>query len=114
LKEILEVVGRVDFEKGNGLIPVVVQDFETNEVLMLAYMNRKALIKTLRTGFAHYWSRSRNKMWFKGSTSSNFQEVKEVILDCDSDAVLLKVRQYGPACHTGERSCFHNIVHKFD
>ena len=96
----------VDFNKNNGLVPVVVQDVDTNEVLMLAYMNEEALKKTLDTGFAHYFSRSRNKLWKKGESSGNTQEVKDIFVDCDNDTVLLKVKQTGPACHTGRRSCF--------
>ena len=96
----------IDFNKNNGLVPVVVQDVDTNEVLMLAYMNEEALKKTLDTGFAHYFSRSRNKLWKKGESSGNTQEVKDIFVDCDNDTVLLKVKQTGPACHTGRRSCF--------
>lgn len=97
-----------DFEKAGGLIPAVVQDHETGEVLMLAYMNREAWLKTIETGKAAYWSRSRQSLWLKGETSGHFQLVREVLLDCDADAVVLKVKQLGgAACHTGYRSCFH-------
>ncbi len=96
----------VDFNKNNGLVPVIVQDNDTNEVLMLAYMNEEALKKTLDTGFAHYFSRSRNKLWKKGESSGNVQEVKDILVDCDNDTILLKVKQTGPACHTGRKSCF--------
>ena len=97
-----------DFEKGKGLVPAVVQDYETKEVLMLAYMNRESWLKTLETGKAHYWSRSRDCLWLKGETSGNFQIVREVRIDCDEDTVLLKVDQLGgAACHTGHRSCFY-------
>ncbi len=96
----------VDFEKNGGLVPVIVQDIDTNEVLMLAYMNEEALKLTQETGFAHYFSRSRNKMWKKGESSGNTQEVKEILVDCDNDTILLKVKQKGPACHTGRKSCF--------
>lgn len=96
----------VDFEKNNGLVPVIVQDADTNEVLMLAYMNEEALNLTKSTGFAHYFSRSRNKIWKKGESSGNTQEVKEILVDCDNDTILLKVKQKGPACHTGRKSCF--------
>jgi len=96
----------VDFEKNNGLVPVIVQDADTNEVLMLAYMNEEALNLTKSTGFAHYFSRSRNKIWKKGESSGNTQEVKEIFVDCDNDTILLKVKQKGPACHTGRKSCF--------
>jgi phosphoribosyl-AMP cyclohydrolase len=98
----------IDFKKGDGLIPVIVQDASTDEILMLAYMNREAWEATLRTKKATYWSRSRDKIWVKGETSAHFQEVKEVLLDCDGDTLLLKVKQLGgAACHTGYRSCFH-------
>jgi phosphoribosyl-ATP pyrophosphohydrolase/phosphoribosyl-AMP cyclohydrolase len=96
----------VDFEKNNGLVPVIVQDAVTYEVLMLAYMNEEALNLTKSTGFAHYFSRSRNKIWKKGESSGNTQEVKEILIDCDNDTILLKVKQKGPACHTGRKSCF--------
>jgi len=89
-----------------GLVPVVVQDVETKEVLMLAYANKEALKKTFETGYAHYWSRSRKKLWMKGETSGNVQEVVEVRIDCDGDTMLYIVRQNGVACHTGNYSCF--------
>lgn len=92
----------------NALIPAIAQDAETGEVLMLAYMNHEALSKTISTKAATYWSRSRNELWIKGATSGHIQEVVSVSLDCDSDAVLLKVNQTGAACHTGERTCFHS------
>ena len=90
-----------------ALIPAIVQDISSNEVLMLAYMNAESLALTLSTGKATYWSRSRNELWVKGATSGNFQEVHSVSLDCDGDAILLKVTQTGVACHTGDRTCFH-------
>ncbi|MDH4226331.1 MAG: bifunctional phosphoribosyl-AMP cyclohydrolase/phosphoribosyl-ATP diphosphatase HisIE [Deltaproteobacteria bacterium] len=90
----------------NGLIPAVAQDSDTGEVLMLAFMNKEALEKTLDTGLAHYYSRSRQKLWMKGETSGNTQKVEGVFYDCDSDSVLLRIKQKGVACHTGERSCF--------
>ena len=96
----------VDFKKTNGLVPVIVQDVDTNEVLMLAYMNEEALKKTIESGYAHYFSRSRNKLWKKGESSGHTQEVKEILVDCDNDTLLLKVKQNGVACHTGRRSCF--------
>lgn len=100
-----------DFDKGQGLIPAVVQDAGTGEVLMMAYMNRLAWRKTLETGIATYWSRSRNTLWVKGETSGNTQKVHEVFIDCDNDTVLLKVEQAGgAACHTGYRSCFYRRV----
>ena len=96
------------FGKLGGLVPVVVQDYASGEVLMLAFMNRQAWQETLRTRRATYWSRSRNQLWVKGETSGNFQEVKEIYVDCDEDTVLLTVIQKGgAACHTGHRSCFY-------
>lgn len=98
----------LNFEKAGGLVPVVVQEWQTKEVLMLAYMNRESWSSTLRTGKATYWSRSRNALWLKGESSGNVQLVKEILIDCDEDAVLLKVEQVGgAACHTGYRSCFY-------
>lgn len=96
-----------DFKKMNGLIPTVVQDAENGEVLMMAYMNEESLKKTLETGLATYWSRSRNELWCKGETSGHYQQVEEIFIDCDEDTLLLKVRQTGAACHTGHRSCFY-------
>jgi phosphoribosyl-AMP cyclohydrolase len=90
-----------------ALIPAIVQDVSSNEVLMLAYMNSQSLALTLSTGKATYWSRSRNELWIKGATSGHFQDVHSVSLDCDGDALLLKVTQTGAACHTGDRTCFH-------
>jgi phosphoribosyl-AMP cyclohydrolase / phosphoribosyl-ATP pyrophosphohydrolase len=90
----------------NGLIPAVVQDVETGQVLMLAYMNRQAVEQTLATGLAHYWSRSRAKLWQKGETSGHLQHVRDLRYDCDADTLLVMVQQEGVACHTGERSCF--------
>jgi phosphoribosyl-AMP cyclohydrolase len=89
------------------LMPAVVQDSTTNEVLMLAYMNQDSLALTLSTGKATYWSRSRNELWVKGTTSGHHQKVVSVALDCDGDALLILVEQTGVACHTGERTCFH-------
>lgn len=91
-----------------ALIPAIAQDATTGEVLMLAYMNSQALAQTLSSKAATYWSRSRNELWVKGATSGHTQEVISVSLDCDSDAILLKVKQVGAACHTGDRTCFHN------
>jgi phosphoribosyl-AMP cyclohydrolase len=92
------------------LIPAVAQDWRTGEVLMLAYVNEEALARTKETGKAHYWSRSRNKLWLKGETSGNFQYVKEIRIDCDEDAVLFLIEQKGGACHTGYRSCFYRTI----
>lgn len=93
-----------------GLVPAVVQDYRTNRVLMMAYMNEESLKKTLETGKACYWSRSRQKLWVKGETSGNFQEVKDIAIDCDGDALLIKVKQIGGACHMGYLSCFYREV----
>ena len=90
-----------------GLVPVVVQDAKTKEVLMLAYANEEALKKTIETGFAHYWSRSREKLWKKGESSGNLQKVVEIKIDCDCDSILYIVEQKGHACHTGNYSCFY-------
>jgi phosphoribosyl-AMP cyclohydrolase len=96
-----------DFDKGGGLVPAIVQDAQSGEVLMLAYMNREAWERTLATGEATYFSRSRNELWIKGQTSGNTQLVKEIRIDCDRDTVVLKVDQRGgAACHEGYRSCF--------
>jgi phosphoribosyl-AMP cyclohydrolase len=92
------------------LIHAIVQDYKTKEVLMLAHMNDEALKKTLETGVAHYWSESRNKLWKKGEISGNEQRVKDILIDCDEDAVLLEVEQIGGACHHGYRSCFYRKI----
>lgn len=91
-----------------GLVPAVVIDLRTNEVLMLAYMNEESLIKTMKTGYTWFWSRSRQELWNKGATSGNMQKVVEMFYDCDGDALLVKVEQTGVACHTGKYTCFHN------
>ena len=96
------------FDPSTGLIPVVTQDWRSGEVLMVAYADEEALRKTLETGYAHYWSRERRRLWRKGETSGNTQAVKDVLVDCDYDTVLYIVEQEGPACHTGARTCFHN------
>jgi len=99
------------FDKGNGLLPAIVQDHRTNEVLMVAYINETAWHKTLETGKAHFWSRSRGKLWLKGETSGHVQIVKDVLVDCDADTVIYKVEQLGgAACHKGYRSCFFRRV----
>jgi phosphoribosyl-AMP cyclohydrolase len=92
------------------LIPAIAQDWKTGEVLMLAYMNDEALAKTRETGKAHYYSRSRKKLWLKGESSGHFQLVKEIRIDCDQDAILLQIEQVGGACHTGYRSCFYRTI----
>jgi phosphoribosyl-ATP pyrophosphohydrolase/phosphoribosyl-AMP cyclohydrolase len=96
----------IDFKKGDGVVPAIVQNYENNEVLMLAYMDKAALNTTLETNFAHYFSRSKQRMWKKGETSGHTQEIKEILYDCDNDTILLKVKQNGVACHTGRESCF--------
>jgi phosphoribosyl-AMP cyclohydrolase len=93
-----------------GLVPAVAQDAETGEVLMLAWMNAEAVRRTLATGRVTYWSRSRQSFWIKGETSGHVQALVEMRVDCDGDAILVRVRQTGPACHTGERSCFYTAV----
>ncbi|NLX90114.1 MAG: phosphoribosyl-AMP cyclohydrolase [Firmicutes bacterium] len=90
-----------------GLIPAIVQDYQNGEVLMLAYMNKESLRRTMETGLTWFWSRSRQKLWQKGETSGHIQKVKEILYDCDADTLLIKAEQTGPACHTGERSCFY-------
>jgi len=102
---------KLNFEKMGGLVPAIVQDAESGEVLMLAYMNEEAWEKTLSTGKAHFYSRSRGKIWLKGESSGHIQEVREILIDCDADTVLLKVKQHGgAACHTGYRSCFYRRI----
>ena len=96
----------------DGLLPVVVQDNESNQVLMVAYMNEEAWNKTLETGTMTYYSRSRKELWVKGATSGHYQYVKSLYLDCDNDTLLAKVEQVGAACHTGSRSCFFHQVEK--
>ncbi len=103
-----DLLEKLDFKKGNGLIPVVVQDAKTKEILMQAYANREAVEHTLKTKKATYWSRSRNELWIKGETSGNTQRVISVSTDCDYDALLYVVEQTGPACHSGKYTCFHN------
>lgn len=104
----LKTINDIDFEKRNGLIPVVVQDINTKDILMLAYVNKYALSKTIDTGIAWFWSTSHNKMWMKGEESGNIQPVKKILVDCDSDGLIYLVDSIKPACHTGNRSCFHN------
>ena len=104
---------KLDFKKGGGILPALAQDYKSGKVLMLAYMNREAYQLTLNTGEAHYWSRTRGKIWHKGETSGNIQIVKEIMVDCDHDTILLRVEQSGgAACHLGYESCFHNKITK--
>jgi len=107
-----KTIDDIDFSKGNGLVPVIVQDANTKEVLTLAYSNKESLELTKKTNNSWFWSRSRNKLWMKGEESGNTQKVKEILVDCDSDAVIYLVEPLGPACHTGERICFHNKLSK--
>lgn len=105
--DINERVKMVDFKKGNGLVPAIVQDFETKEVLMLAYMNEESLRKTLEGDTTWFYSRSRDELWNKGATSGHFQYIKDIKIDCDNDTILVLVEQVGAACHTGNKSCFY-------
>lgn len=104
-----EIIEKVNFNE-KGLIPAVLQDVDTNEVLMVAYMNEESLNRTLEEGKACFWSRSRQELWLKGETSGNYQRVKEIRIDCDNDTLLIKVKPAGPACHTGNKSCFYRDI----
>ncbi|EJF07716.1 phosphoribosyl-ATP pyrophosphohydrolase [Thiovulum sp. ES] len=104
----------IDWKKVDNLLPVVVQDWKDNSVLMLAYMNREALELTLKTGFAHYFSRTKGRLWKKGEESGHTQKVMETLLDCDGDTILLKVEQKGVACHTGRETCFFTNLQNGD
>ena len=105
-----ELLEKLDFKKGNGLIPVIVQDEKTKVLLMQAYANKEAVELTLKTKKATYWSRSRNELWVKGETSGHTQKVISVSTDCDYDSLLYVVEQTGPACHTGQYTCFHKKI----
>ena len=96
----------IDFDKGNGLVPAIIQDAETKNVLLLGYMNREALDKTLETKKVTFWSRSRNQLWTKGETSGNFLDLIDIKSDCDNDTLLVKVHPHGPTCHTGTDTCW--------
>jgi phosphoribosyl-AMP cyclohydrolase len=104
----LKTINEIDFEKRNGLIPVVVQDINTKDVLMVGYINKYALSKTIDTGNAWFWSTSHNKLWMKGEESGNIQPVKKILIDCDSDALVYLVDSTNSICHTGNKTCFHN------
>jgi len=108
-KKVKVGLGDFKFDK-SGLIPAIIQDYKTGEVLMLAYMNKESIRRTLKVGKTCFWSRSRKEYWVKGLTSGNFQFVKSVSFDCDMDSLLIKVRQVGVACHTGNRSCFFRKI----
>ena len=102
----------IDFKKGNGLVPAIIQDETTMQVLMLGYMNEEALSKTQKENRVTFFSRSKNRLWTKGETSGNYFDVTEIIQDCDSDTLLIKVKPKGPACHTGAKACFNNDTSK--
>jgi len=108
-KGISEFIDEIDFRKGGGIVPVVVQDIKSKDVLMLAYANREALSLSFSTGMAHYWSRSRASLWKKGETSGNLQTIKRIDTDCDKDTILYLVDQPGVACHRGTWSCFDSV-----
>ncbi len=102
----MELLDNIKFDS-KGLVPVIVQEADTGEVLMLAYMNAESIRMTLESGYTHFWSRSRQEFWKKGATSGSLQEVRELLYDCDGDTLLVRVKQLGSgACHTGERTCF--------
>jgi phosphoribosyl-AMP cyclohydrolase / phosphoribosyl-ATP pyrophosphohydrolase len=105
-----EILKQIKFNE-QGLVPAVVQDVYTKEVLMLAYMNLQSINMTIETKRVHYYSRSRQSIWLKGETSGNFQDLVSIFYDCDSDTLLLAVKQHGVACHTGKKSCFHNVLY---
>ena len=112
--ELSTSIKEIKFDE-HGLLPAIVQDSATGDVLMLAYVNAEALAKTLETGDTWFWSRSRSELWHKGATSGNTQQVVSIRLDCDGDTLLVQVEPQGPACHTGENSCFfRELAHKSD
>lgn len=104
----------LNFARRGGVIPTIVQDFYTNEILMLAYSNEESLKKTIEMKEGIFWSTSRNELWHKGATSGNKQKIIEILYDCDGDALIFKVKPAGPACHTGERTCFFRKLITFD
>ena len=107
----MEILTNEDLKfDGNGLIPAIVQDAKSNEVLMMAFMNAESLALTLSTGETHFWSRSRQELWHKGATSGNIQSVVDVRVDCDADTLLIRVKPAGPACHTGNQTCFYRSI----
>ena len=111
-KEIDEFIAKVNFKKGDGLVPAVVQDASNGSVLMQAYMNEEALRLTLSSGKMHYWSRTKGRIWMKGEESKHYSIVENAALDCDDDAILFKVQQVGVVCHTGEETCFYKPIKK--
>jgi phosphoribosyl-AMP cyclohydrolase len=106
MQRVEDLLRNINFEKGGGLVPVIVQDAITKEILMLGYANREALLKTIETGYAHFWSRSRDRLWMKGETSGNLLKVEEILIDCDGDSIIYIAKPSGPICHTGNKSCF--------
>ncbi len=113
-EKVEEFISKVDFEKGGGLLPAIIQDASNDKVLMQAYMNEESLRLTLVTGKTHFWSRTRNRIWQKGEESGHHSLVQSAILDCDNDAILFRVQQIGPICHTEKESCFHNPIVKIE
>jgi phosphoribosyl-AMP cyclohydrolase len=109
MEDYSELIQKLKFGK-DGLIPAIAQDVDTNEVVMVAYMNEESLKRTLKERKGWYWSRSRQQYWLKGETSGNIQEVKQVLIDCDADTILLKIKQHGGACHEGYFSCFFREI----
>ena len=103
-------ITKIDFSKGDNLVPIIVQDANTKEILTLAYSNKESLERALTSGNSWFWSRSRKKLWMKGEESGNTQKIRKILVDCDSDALIYLVETAGPACHTGERTCFHNSL----
>ncbi|MEJ2242806.1 MAG: phosphoribosyl-AMP cyclohydrolase, partial [Candidatus Bathyarchaeota archaeon] len=103
-------VSKVNFDKGDGLVPVIVQDASNNNVLMQAFMNKEALRLTLSSGRMHFWSRTKGRIWMKGEESNHYSLVQNAFLDCDNDSILFKVQQVGTVCHTGEETCFYKPV----
>ena len=100
----------VDFQKGNGLVPAIIQHYKTNNILMLGYMNEEALLKTKELGKATFFSRSKKRLWTKGESSGNYLIVKDILFDCDQDTVLIKAKPLGPTCHTGSETCFNEVI----
>ena len=111
IKELVKV-DVINFNKAGGLVPVIVQDYITKDILMLAYANKEAIEYTLETGYAHFWSRSRMRLWMKGETSGNTLRVVKILIDCDGDTLVYQVIPSGPACHTGNKSCFYQELHE--
>jgi phosphoribosyl-ATP pyrophosphohydrolase/phosphoribosyl-AMP cyclohydrolase len=109
-KEINEFISKINFKKMNGLVPVVIQDIDSDKVLMQAFMNEEALRLTLKTGKMHYWSRTKGRIWLKGEESGHYSILENAVLDCDNDAILFKVHQIGVCCHTGKESCFYTSL----